>query len=92
MTTSSSCVCATRLRRWDPESGICRQCNGRFAPGRDGSQGPPPDQTDVRVALSEVYKEYADLALARGDREAYGVWTQAAYIAHDFVVRRVINL
>ena len=67
-----------------PLYGKCNFCN-YVQPTQD-------EPSDVRVALSEVFKEYADQALARGDREVYGTWVRAAEIAHDFVVRRVVPL
>lgn len=54
-----------------------------------GSLQPVPTAPpDVRLALSEAFKDLADQALARGDREAHGIWNQAAAMAHDFVLRK----
>lgn len=50
--------------------------------------GRPEPEPDLRLALSDAYKDLADQALARGDREAHGIWNQAAAMAHDFVLRK----
>lgn len=60
----------------------CGSCRAYYGP--DPEPEPPPD---IRAALAECFKEYADLALSQGNRIESGIWDSAARIAHDFVIR-----
>jgi hypothetical protein len=67
----------------------CAKCGGfGFVP----NVPEPVETTDVRVALEQLYLDYAEQAFHRGNWIESETWRKAADMARGFVTRRVVKL
>lgn len=66
----------------------CLFCGTEVVPDEPVESDTVEMSDEVRLALSEMFRDYGDQALAQGDRFAHSIWMNAAGMARDFVHRR----